>query len=95
MGPRRTGRSDMPSDPAGAVRALRLCRDAMIDVCKSVTPTGPVYHGASMVISAIDAFTTLLTGNRHYFWAGGSAPVQGPAAEARDQAVREDGETPT
>lgn len=64
----------MPADPAAAVRALRFCREAMIDVLRTVKPMGPVYHGASMVIASIDAFAQLLTGERHYFSATGSKP---------------------
>ena len=59
---RRTGRSDTPKDPAATVRAMRSCREAMIEVCRCVKPRGPAYHGASTVISAIDAMATLLTG---------------------------------
>ena len=33
---------------------------------------GPAYHAASMVISAIDAMATFLTGERYYFSAGGT-----------------------
>ncbi len=73
---RRTGRSDMPADPAGAMRAMGSCRAAMIDVLRTVKPMGPAYHGASMVISAIDAFAQLITGQRYYFSAEGSRPVE-------------------
>ena len=72
---RRTGRSDMPVDPAGAMRAMGVCRAAMIDVLRTVKPMGPAYHGASMVIAAIDAFAQLITGHRYYFSADGSRPV--------------------
>ena len=73
---RRTGRSEMPTDPAAAIRAMRVCRDAMIDVLRTVKPMGPAYHGASMVIAAIDAFAQLLTGRRYYFSADGSTPTK-------------------
>lgn len=73
---RRTGRSEMPSDPAAAMRAMRFCREAMIDVLRTVKPMGPAYHGASMVIAAIDAFAQLLTGQRYYFSADGSKPEE-------------------
>ena len=72
---RRTGRSDMPTDPAGAMRAMGVCRGAMIDVLRTVKPMGPAYHGASMVITAIDAFAQFITGQRHYFSADGSCPT--------------------
>ena len=73
---RRTGRSDMPADPAGAMRAMGSCRAAMIDVLRTVKPMGPAYHGASMVIAAIDAFAQLITGHRYYFSDEGSRPAE-------------------
>ncbi len=69
---RRRTRADIPPDPAGVVRALRACRDSMLEVQSRVRPTGPVYHGAAMVISAIDGFATVLTGECHHFSIGGS-----------------------
>lgn len=65
----------MPADAAGAMRAMGFCRDAMIDVLRTVKPMGPAYHGASMVIAAIDAFAQLITGHRYYFSADGSRPL--------------------
>lgn len=75
----RPRRGDHPSDPAAALRAMRICREAMIEICRTVKPRGPVYHGAGMVISAIDAFAALLTGRPDYFAIEGSAirPKQG------------------
>lgn len=66
----------MPADPAGAMRAMGFCRVAMIDVLRTVKPMGPAYHGASMVIAAIDAFAQLITGHRYYFSADGSRPTE-------------------
>jgi hypothetical protein len=91
---RRTGRSDMPKDPAATVRAMRVCRDAMIEVCRCVKPTGPAYHAASMVISAIDAMATFLTGERYYFSAEGSVASEGARQHAEDARARESGEKP-
>lgn len=81
---RRMTRGDMPPDPAKVVRALRACRETMIEVQGRVRPTGPTYHGAAMVIAAVDGFATLLTGQRYYFSADGSV-----AAEARRVELRE------
>ena len=89
---RRTGRSEMPKDPAATVKAMRSCRDAMIEVCRCVRPTGPAYHAASMVISAIDAMATFLTGERYYFSATGSASTD--ARRDQDARARESGEKP-
>lgn len=94
MGPRRTRRSDMPTDPATTVRALRACREAMIEVCRCVKPMGPVYHAASMVISAIDAMATLLTGERFYFSAEGSSAPEGARQLTEARMARERGEKP-
>ena len=66
----------MPADPAGAIRAMGFCRTAMIDVLRTVKPMGPAYHGASMVIAAIDAFAQFITGQRYYFSADGSRPAE-------------------
>ena len=82
----------MPKDPAATVRAMRVCREAMIEVCRCVKPTGPAYHAASMVISAIDAMATFLTGERYYFSAGGS--VAGDATPDQEARARESGEKP-
>ena len=89
---RRTGRADMPTDPAATVRAMRTCRDAMVEVCRCVRPMGPAYHAASMVISAIDAMATFLTGERYYFSAGGANPSE--AERQADLTARESGEKP-
>ena len=82
----------MPPDPAAIVRALRVSRDAMIEVCRCVRPMGPAYHAASMVISAIDAMATFLSGERYYFSADGSAAND--ATQQADRKARESGEKP-
>ena len=84
----------MPHDPAAAIRAMRVCRDAMIEVCKCVKPMGPVYHAAMMVISAIDAMATLLTRERYYFSAGGSAGNEASRQQVEETRARENGEKP-
>ena len=91
---RRTSRTEMPPDPAGIVRALRTCRDAMTNVQRQVKLTGPAYHGASMVMAAIDGFTTFLTGQCHYFWATGSSSSGGAGQEHHDRLAREEAEKP-
>ena len=91
---RRMARSDMPNDPAAAMGALRTCRTAMLDVQKGVRPTGAVYHGAQMVVSAIDAFATLLTGQRYYFGIEGSVGGHDPLGTTQDKQARETGEKP-
>ena len=94
MAPRRVSRSNMPRDPAAALRAMRVCRDAMIEVCRCVKPMGPVYHAALMIISAIDAMATLLTGERFYFSADGSTASDASREEKDERMARERGEKP-
>ncbi|MGD0635159.1 MAG: hypothetical protein ABSA13_12925 [Beijerinckiaceae bacterium] len=84
----------MPSDPAVAVRALRACRAAMISVCGQVKPMGAAYHGANMVVAAIDGFAAFLTGQRHYFQDIGSTMSEGRRELLEDQKARENGEKP-
>lgn len=43
---------------------MKVCRDAMIDICRQVKPMGVMYHRASMVIAAIDALARRLTVQR-------------------------------
>jgi hypothetical protein len=82
----------MPNDPAAIVRALRACRTVMIDVCRTVKPFGPAYHGASMVIASIDGLVTFLTGQQDYFHRAGSGATEGQVAAAESQAARERGD---
>lgn len=94
MAARRSRRLDIPTDPAATIRALRACRDAMIEVCRCVKPMDPVYHGASMVILAIDALATLLTGERYYFSDDGSSASEGHREKLQEMQARERGENP-
>ena len=91
---RRMTRGDMPPDPAAVVRALRACRETMLQVQGRVRPTGPVYHGASMVIASIDGFATLLTGERYYFSVDGSVASEERRAQLRGRADWERGAKP-
>lgn len=90
---RRTTRSELPRDPASALRALRVCRDAMVEVCKCVTPMGLTYRAASLVIAAIDAMATLLTGDRYYFFPIGSGATAQNAVD-QEKLAKERGEKP-
>jgi hypothetical protein len=88
---RRTSRAEMPPDPASVIHALRPCREAMIGVQGKVKINGPVYHGAAMVIAAIDAMATLLTGHRYYFAIEGSVAPEARLLESEEPVMREDG----
>ena len=63
--------SEIP-DPDAALAALVTCRRAMIGVLRTVTPMGVSYHGASMVVAAIDGMGTVLTGRLDPFAIGGT-----------------------
>jgi len=91
---RRASRSELPPDPAATILALRACRAAMVGVCGRVKPMGVVYHGAAMVMAAIDGFAVVLTGHRHYFHAGGSTINEGRREILGDRDARERGEKP-
>jgi hypothetical protein len=67
-GPRRT---DLPSDPARLLRALRTCRDAMGDAHRHVLIGGALYVAGHALTSAIDAVAKILTGDAEYFWSKG------------------------
>ena len=82
----------MPPNPAAVVRALRKCREAMIEVERHVKPTGPVYKATSAIQSGINALATLLTGDAEYFWDKGS--VGRCPNELKDKLAREAGEKP-
>ena len=41
----------------------------------------PVYHGASMVMAAMDGFATLLTGQRYHFSVDGSTAIGARCAD--------------
>jgi hypothetical protein len=68
-------KQDRIDDPSPILRAMLPCRKAMIDAMVNVKPMGVLYHGLSMVVSAIDALATLLIGREGYFWATGSTPM--------------------
>ena len=91
---RRQKRTELPPDPAGVVRALRVCRSEMQKVCAKVKPMGRIFHGASIVITAIDSFALLLTGHPDYFHAEPSSASQGRREEMAEQAARERGDKP-
>ena len=89
----RFKRSEMPPNPAAAVRAMRACREAMIEVHRNVNPNGPVYMAASAVTKAIDGLAMLLTGDPEYFWRPYHSNGTDPTPEA-DKRAREAGEKP-
>ena len=78
------------AEPA-ATAALRDCRGAMVAVLRTVRPMGVAYHGASMVIAAIDGLGTVLTGELEPFAIGGSVgPGRAEAVRARQREVGAD-----
>ncbi|PNG25714.1 hypothetical protein [Methylocella silvestris] len=91
---RRPYRPEMPDDPAAAVRSLRACRDVMIGISNRVRINGPVYQQAHLVLTAIDALVTELTGDREYFWSIGSGATPDQCKAQEEKAARERGGIP-
>ena len=78
----------LQAEHAEALAVLENCRRAMITVLRTVKPMGPTYHGASMVMAAIDSFAEILTGNTQHFSASGSVgPGRAEAVRARQREV--------
>jgi hypothetical protein len=84
----------MPPDPAATMRALRACRDAMIEICMRVAIGGAVYRHAMAIMAAIDGLAAELTGDSTYFHplGAGATEYQRRAHEAK--MARERGESP-
>jgi hypothetical protein len=64
---RRSTRSDESVDRPKLLDALGKCRQACIEALTTAKASGPLYHGCSMVVAAIDGLATLLTGNQYHF----------------------------
>jgi hypothetical protein len=88
----RMQRSEMPSDPAAAVRALRACRDAMIRIMIEVRIGSPSYEDAYRVLMAIHALADGLTGIPDYFHQPGAGATDGERHVEAEKAARERGE---
>lgn len=64
----------------------------MIDVVTKVKINGAIYSAAHLVITAIDAMATLLTGDRHYFAGEGGGATADQRRAAEERAAIERGE---
>ena len=87
MSTRRTSRSDRLGNTDHLLGVLGTCRTEVIRATATVKAFGPVYHALSMVVSAIDALATLLTGQPYHFSIGGSVATDQQRAEALDAEV--------
>ena len=76
MSPRRSTRSDRILNPEPLLVVLGTCRAEVLRATITVKAFGPLYHALSMVVTAIDALATMLTGNAYHFAIGGSVPPQ-------------------
>ena len=87
---------DLPHTPATVVRDLRAVRERMRKIMDGVKPHGPAYLAAAAIMTAVDAFATLLTGDPKYFHAefGGISGGTGPLGSLQDKLAREKGEQP-
>jgi hypothetical protein len=84
----------MPSDPAAAVRALRTCRDAMIQLSMQVRIGSRVYQHALAIIAAIDGLAAEISGESGYFVEPGGGATEGQRKALDDKMARERGELP-
>ena len=87
-------RRDTIANPGPLLATMRASREALCRASADVKPFGAVYHGLSMVISAIDALAVLLTGERDYFAIMGTGAPDGEKQSGADKLARERGETP-
>jgi len=55
--------------------ALGEMRGRLIKASTDVRPYGPAYHAVSMLVRAIDALATFVTGQRDYFTLGFKPPT--------------------
>jgi hypothetical protein len=86
---------DRVGDPGPLLGVMRTCRQAMIRASSTVKPMGATYHGLSMVVAAVDALATLMTGRREYFWTtGGCATVEERKQVSTDLSMESDREAP-
>jgi hypothetical protein len=79
---------DKIANPGPLLGAMRTCRRAMIEASTHVKPMGTMYHGLSMVVTAIDALAALLIGRESYFWDKGSSRAS-EAQSKQDRIERE------
>lgn len=87
-------RPDLPSNPAAAVAILRAARESMRRIQDEVRPFGPAYIAADAVNKAINAFATLLTGDRDYFHADTHGGGHGLLGTQQEKLMRERGDAP-
>ena len=83
---RRSTRSDASVDHSRLLSAVSECRRALIEASAKAQPNGPLYNACAMVIAAIDALTTFLTGNPYFHHTGGHSQLasRGPEGDRQD-----------
>ena len=65
-----------------ALTALKVSRDACMDVKSTAPSSGHKYKASINIIRAIDAFAEALTGNPYHFWNESFAAARRPDARA-------------
>lgn len=66
--PRGYRSAELPRDPARLLRALRNCRNEMLDASQEVHFTCALQNAGHQLTDAICAVATVLTGSDRYFW---------------------------
>jgi hypothetical protein len=84
-------RPDTIDNAGPLLAAMRTCRQTMINASMAVKPMGATYHGLGMVVSALDALATLLTGRQDYFWATSGGAAEGQSRQIAADAAMEAG----
>lgn len=82
---RRTSRSDASVDHSRLLSAVSECRRSLIEASTRATANGPLYNACGMVVAAIDALTTYITGNPYFHHAGGHSQLASRAPEGERQ----------
>jgi hypothetical protein len=82
-------RADRLDNPGPLLGKLRAVREELLKTCSTVKPFGTIYHGLSMVVTAIDSLAVLLTSDKDYFMALGSAAGDGQLEAEAEKLRRE------
>ncbi|WP_442753849.1 hypothetical protein ACNHKD_12695 [Methylocystis sp. JAN1] len=90
--PERSNRPDVIESPWLLLGDLRTCRDELLRALPTVAAQGATAQALAMVLAAISATATLLTGNRDYFHEAGAGATAGEVGYHMRKLARESGE---
>jgi hypothetical protein len=87
-------RPDEMRNPGPLLAVMRQCRGAMTNASNDVQPMGVIYHALHIVISALDALATILTGRQDYFWHLGHGATEGELRRKAADEAQESAQSP-